>query len=165
MRRLLVGFLILGLMAGSVGMAEAQQRPAPRGASSRRVERTVQRDYGPYPAPVTGCNSALSYYACALIRTRTKEAFFTGKVTDVHGQPVYVEVEFWCGGYGTWYGTQCAPDAHFCGRTSTPIRFPPDAILAVYVGLPNSGLPAQTTCPANSVKTTGTISVTLSNRR
>src|SRR5688500_17602349 len=103
MRRFLIGLLVLGLMAGSAGIAEARQRPA----RPARVERTVERSYGPYPAPVTGCNAALDYFACALITTRTTESFFTAKVTDAHGQPVSVDVEPWCGGYGTWYGTQC----------------------------------------------------------
>lgn len=156
MRRFLVGFLVLGLLVGSVGAAHAaQERP--------RAERTVERSYGPYPAPVTGCNGALDTFACALILTRTTEAFFTAKVTDAHGQPVNVEMEVWCGGYGTWYGTECGPRARFCGETSTPIRFPPGAILAVHVGLPNGGVSEwpQTPCPAHLVKTTGTIKVTL----
>lgn len=160
MRRFLIGMVVLGLMAGSAGIAEAKQRPA-------RVERTVERNYGPYPAPVTGCNSALDYYACALITTRKTEAFFTAKVTDAHGQPVSVDVEPWCGGYGTRYGTPCGEAVRFCGETSKPVRFPPGAILAVYVGLPNGSLGGwpQTTCPAALVKTTGTISLTLSNLR
>ena len=165
MRRFLIGFLVLGLMAGSVGMAEAKE--GKQKAHPTRVERTVERNYGPYPAPVTGCNSALGYFACALITTRTTEAFFTAKVTDAHGLPVNVEVVPWCGGYGTWYGTRCGPKARFCGETSKPIRFRPGAILAVYVASPDSGVGGwpQTACPAHFVKTTGTISVTLSNKR
>lgn len=166
MRRLLIGVMVLGLMVGSTGMAEAKER-AKQGARPARVERTVQRTYGPYPAPVTGCNSALSTFACALVTTRTTEAFFTAKVTDAHGQPVSVDVEPWCGGYGTWYGTQCGKRVRFCGETSKPVRFPPGAILAVYVALGDGGGLGRgplADCPAGLVKTTGTISLTLSNR-
>ena len=160
MRAFLIGCMSLGLMAGFVGTAEASHKPKPK---PTRVERTVEARYGPYPAPVTGCNSALGKFACAIITTRPTEAFFTAKVTDAHGQPVFVQVEFWCGGYGTSVGYQCSQDAHFCGETRKPIRFPSGAKLAFYVGV-NNGWP-QTTCPAHSIKTTGTISVTLSNMR
>lgn len=145
MRRFLIGFLVLGLMAGSMGMAEAKERTRPA-----RVERTVQRSYGAYPAPVTGCNSALGSFACVILPTRPTEAFFTAKVTDAHGQPVFVEVK----GEGV--------HTRFCGETDEPIRFRPGTELHFFVALPNWGI--QLDCPAHSVKTTGTISVTLSNR-
>ena len=171
MRRYLIGFLVLGLMAGSVATAEAKKRPAKRqarqeakqnqktkqegkqeakqGASEPRVERTVEESYGPYPAPVTGCNSVLGPYACLIIPTDSREAFFTAKVSDAHGLPVFVEVR----GGGL--------NARFCGETKKPIRFRPGAELYFNVALPYWGI--QTHCPAHSIKTTGTISVTLSN--
>lgn len=163
MQRFLMSFLVLGLMAVSAGTADASQAPAKQGARPTRVERTVERSYGPYPAPVTGCNSALGPYACALITTRSTEAFFTAKVTDAHGLPVYVAVQFCRGGHGTSYGTICGGGAQFCGETSKPIRFPAGAKLYFHVGLTTGW--HQTPCPAHSVKTTGTISVTLSNLR
>lgn len=137
-----MGLLVLGLMAGTVGVAEATQRPT-------RLERTVERSYGSYPAPVTGCNSVLGSYACVIIPTRTSEAFFTAKVTDVHGQPVFVEVK--AGNVSR----------RFCGETTEAIRFKPGAELHFFVALPNWGI--QLDCPAHSIKTTGTISVTLAN--
>ena len=147
MKGFLIGVLVLGLMAGS-GMAEAKERRAKQ-APGPRVERTLERSYGPYPAPVTGCNSVLGPYACVIIPTRATEAFFTAKVTDAHGQPVSVEVR--AGGEYT----------QFCGETEQPIRIQPGAELHFFVGLPYSEI--QTDCPAHSVKTAGTISVTLSN--
>jgi hypothetical protein len=141
MRRFLIGFLILGLMAGSVGTAEA---------AKRRRARTVVASYGPYPGPVTGCNSPLGSFACLIIQTRTTEGFFTAKVSDAHGQPVFVEV---------YSGPQNV--ARFCGETTGPIRFQPGARLYFYVALPVWGV--QLACPAHSIKTTGTLRVTLSN--
>ena len=150
MRRFLISFLVLGLMAGSVATAEAnKKRNRPPKLEPTRIERTVEVSYGPYPAPVTGCNSALGSFACAIIPTQPHEAFFTAKVTDAHGQPVFVQVR--AGGRKT----------HFCGETKEPIRFQPSAELYFFVALPNWGI--QTDCPAHSIKTTGTISVTLSN--
>lgn len=147
MRRFLIGLLILGVMAGSAGIAQASA--GTQNAQPKRVERSVQRSYGAYPAPVTGCNTALGSYACVIIPTRKREAFFTARVTDAHGQPVYVEVR----GDGL--------ETHFCGETTDPIRFRPGAELHFFVALPNWGI--QLDCPAHSVKSTGSISVTLSN--
>lgn len=143
MKRFLIMFMILGLTVGSVATAEAKGKP-------RRVVRTVHGSYGPYPAPVTGCNSALGTFACLIIPTRRAEAFLTARAADTHGLPVFVEVR--SGGHRI--GT-------FCGKTSSPIRFEPGAQLEFLVALPVWGI--QLECPANSVKTVGTISVTLSN--
>ncbi len=154
MRRFLIGFLVLGLMVGSAATAEAKKRrPKPANSQPTRVERTVEGTYGPYPAPVIGCNSALGTYACLIVATHSTEAFFTAKVTDAHGQPVYVEV----------LGTH-GESARFCGETTQPIRFTPGAKLEFHLALRYAWVPGvQLYCPANSIKTTGTISVTLSN--
>jgi hypothetical protein len=148
MRRFWIGFLVFGMMAGSTGVVEAKQE-ATQNARPQRVERTVEGRYGAYPAPVTGCNSPLGSFACVIIRTRATEAFFTAKVTDAHGQPVYVQVR----GVGL--------ETHFCGETKRPIPIRPGIELHFFVAVPNWGI--QLDCPAHSVKTTGTISVTLAN--
>jgi hypothetical protein len=148
----LIVLLILGLMAGAVATAEAKKKPKPKPQPKPiRVERTVEESYGPYPAPVTGCNSALGPFACAIIPTRPTESFFTAKVTDAHGQPVFVQVSRRGGG----------DIARFCGKTKGPIGFVGGTELVFYVALPVWGV--QTDCPAHSIKTTGTISVTFSN--
>ncbi len=153
LRRFLVLFMVFGLMAGAVATAEAKKRPKPKPKPAPvRIERTVEGSYGPYPAPVTGCNEALGSFDCLTIRTLPTEAFFTAKVTDAHGQPVFVEVEY-PGGHDL---------ATFCGRTNKPIRFTPGTELSFYVGLAMR-VGVQTDCPAHSIKTTGTIIVTLSN--
>lgn len=143
MKRILIVFMTLGLLVGAVATAEAKKE-------KRRIERTVEASYGPYPAPATGCNEPLGAWACASISTRENEAFFTAKVTDAHGLPVFVEVRDGMGSY-----------AFFCGETTDPIAFEPGATLQFHVAL-NNWL-VSTHCPAHRVKTTGTISVTLSN--
>jgi hypothetical protein len=149
MKRFLIMFMVLGLVAGSVATAEAKKAKKPI-----RVERTVEGSYGPFPAPVTGCNEPLGAWACLRIPTHATEAFFTAKVKDVHGQPVFVEVDaFGENGHSNV--------ARFCGEMNEPIRFEPGAELVFYVALPVWGV--QLECPAHSIKTTGTISVTLSN--
>ncbi|HVE92624.1 MAG TPA: hypothetical protein VNE62_10065 [Actinomycetota bacterium] len=71
-------------------------------------------------------------------------------MTDTHGQPVYVEV----------FGDSRV--GQFCGETSEPVYFRPGSTLEIYVGLA-TGRVSGHTCPANIIKTSGTIRVTLSN--
>ncbi len=149
MKRFLVMLLILGLLAGSVATAGAK-----KGKKRARVERTVEGSYGAYPAPVTGCNEPLGSWACLVVKPRLSERFFTAKVKDAHGQPVFVEV--WNGDDGVI--------ARFCGETTKPIAFDPYDSLEFHVALENWPPSFGPNCLANRVKTTGTISVTLSNR-
>jgi hypothetical protein len=151
MRRFVILFIAIGLMAGAVATAEAKKKPKPKPQPKPiRFERTVEGSYGSYPAPVTGCNSLLGTWACLVVPTRSTEAFFTAKVMDTHGQPVFVQVNG--GGVAV---------ARFCGETQEPVRFAPGMTLDFMVGLPTWGI--QTDCPQHSVKSTGTINVTLSN--
>src|SRR5688500_6292590 len=100
-------FLILGLLAGTVATAGAK-----KGRKRARVERTVEGNYGAYPSPVTGCNEPVGPYACLIVESRPAERFFTAKVADSHGQPVFVEV-------ASSYGLNVT----FCGETTKPIAF------------------------------------------
>lgn len=147
MKRSVVLLMVLGLVAGSVTTAEATQAKGPT-----RVERTVEGSYGPFPAPVTGCNGVLDPFACLIVPTRSNERFFTAKVSDVHGQPVFVQVR-----------SNGRTIAVFCGETTKPIAIEPGAGLEFFLVLPMWPAEARPECPANRVKTTGTISVTLSN--
>ena len=72
-------------------------------------------------------------------------------MTDTHGLPVFVEV------HGVY---ENGGVARFCGETKNPIPVSPGSQLEFHVGL-NNWLPSAD-CPAHRVKTTGTISVTLS---
>lgn len=147
MKRFLIVAVVLGVTVGSLTTAEAKKKqPA-------RFERTVVDSYGPYPAPVTGCNEPMGSYSCVSIATHLypRERFFTAKVTDAHGLPVFVEVR----------GGSAGVVATFCGETKSPVAFEPGSWLQFHVGL-NHWIPSGH-CPANRIKTTGTISVTLSN--
>lgn len=146
-RRALTSTLALGLIFGALGAAEAKP--------SAPTKRTVHGSYGPYPAPVTGCNAPLGTYACMIVTARSDETYFSAKVADTHGQPVFVEVLVYSGGL--------VDDVTFCGQTGRPIRIPAFAQLEVNVGLLRNRV--TTDCPANRVKTTGSITVTLSNMR
>ena len=147
MRRFLILVMVLGLIAGSVTTAEAAKKTR----KPLRVERTVEASYGPYPSPVTGCNGVMDPFACLILPTRASESFFTAKVTDLHGQPVFVQVK---SAGRTWA---------FCGETTEPIAFEPGSDLHFFLAIPNWPLEMHLECPANRIKTTGTISVSLSN--
>lgn len=145
-KRIVVMVMSLALLSGALGTAEA--------AKDRRVERTVQGSYRAYPTPVTGCNSVSGPWACLIVRTRPAEAFFSATVADAHGQPVLVNVYSQRGHLTT-----------FCGRTRRPVAFAPGATLSFDVGQGRAPFTAVLPCPQRIVKTTGTIRVTLSNRR
>lgn len=148
MKRLLITFLVLGLVAGSVTSAGAKKRVP------NRVERTVEATYDAPFVPMTVCGdwSGLTW-GCVHVPTRKTEAFFTAKATDAHGLPVAVAV----------YSANGMANGVFCGKTSDSIGFPPGAELTFVVG-PHWPFPAHTDCPTARTATTGTISVTLSNR-
>ncbi|HVE93235.1 MAG TPA: hypothetical protein VNE62_13190, partial [Actinomycetota bacterium] len=96
-------------------------------------------------------NEVLGTYACLIIPTEATEAYLTAKVTDTHGQPVYFEVS----------SDNGSTVRRFCGETSGPVYFRPGSTLEFDVGLSRGFV--QHDCPANSIKTIGTIRVTLSN--
>jgi hypothetical protein len=144
MKRFLILFFVLGVIAASTAVAEA------KGTEPKRVERTVEAAYGPYPAPVTGCSEPLGSFACMIVQTRTSESYFTAKVTDAHGQPVFVEVKG---------GTR----ARFCGETEEPIRFQPGSSLEFHLALENHPGEIGLDCPVNRIKSTGKIRITFSN--
>lgn len=143
MKRFLLVFLVLGLGVGSLTTANAADKPA-------RAQRTVTGSYGPYPAPVTGCNSPLGAFACMIVHARPNERLFVAEVKDAHGLPVYVDV---------YSGHERVGE--FCGKTRKPIAVRPGSDLRIHVGLPLWGV--RFACPQHSVKSIGTISVTLSN--
>lgn len=146
-RRALTSTLALGLTFGALGAAEAKPSAA--------TKRTIHGSYGAYPTPVTACNEPTvtsGTWACLIVQTRANEAFFTAEVKDAHGQPVQVNV------YSAGH------HASFCGKTDRPIPIRPGSTLEFDIGqgrAPFTPLP----CPQHIVKTTGTITVTLSNRR
>lgn len=145
MKRIVVVLMSLGLLAGALGTAEA---------GNKRVERTVQGSYQPYPTPITGCNSLTGPWACLIVKTRPTEAFFSATVADASGQPVLVNVH----SQDEWLTS-------FCGQTSRPIAIRPGSTLSFDIGQGRAPFSTDLRCPQHVLKTTGTIKVTLSNRR
>ncbi len=77
MRRSLIIFTVVGLMAASGATAGAEE-------SSRPLERTVEARYlGPW-LPVGGSPCAIGA-GCVIIETDPTETSLTAKVTDAHG--------------------------------------------------------------------------------
>ena len=151
MKRYLILSMVLGLLAGSVASAEAKRTSKPT-----RVERTVEGSYSPTSTPFTTCSDPGGSLACFVVSARSTEAFFTAKVTDAHGQPVFVQVN---GGHR----------ATFCGETTRPISFEPGSSLEFRIepityfwSNWGTGWVGPIDCPYR-LRTTGTISVTLSN--
>ncbi len=154
MKRFLIMFMVLGLIAGAASTAGAtKNRP-------KRVERTVEGNYGAVPEPFTGCNADRGSFACVVVDARPTEAFFSAKVMDAHGQPVFVQVV-------TQGGERVA---NFCGETTHPLSFNAGSTLEFLIepspyffshwGVEWVG---PLDCPYR-MKTSGSISVTLSNR-
>ncbi|MCA1705763.1 MAG: hypothetical protein LC808_21865 [Actinobacteria bacterium] len=148
MKRYLIVFMILGLIAGSVATAEAKKVQKPT-----RTERTVE---GSYASPFLPGNSWCKPHnglGCVTIETRKDETFLTGKVVDAHGQPVlgWVVSEDTSRGSGQWIH-----HGSFCGETHKPIAFPRGVDVYLVIG-------AETLPECPMFGTTGTVSVTLSN--
>ena len=153
MKRFLIMVMVFGLIVGSVATAEAKRR-------QKRVQRTVEVRYsGPWlPFGTRVCDAPASGIGgCADLETHATERFLSAKVTDAHGQPVFVEVTGWI-----------ADSPHpielgdFCGETDAPISFDPGTSLQLWVGQHIWHPGAVGTC-GGTMGTTGTISVTLSN--
>ena len=153
MKRFLMLVVILGLIAGTVATAEAEQ--------AGRQERTVEGSYATQFVPFNVWCKRQGGVGCVTIDTRKSEAFLTAKAVDAHGQPVLVEVwgEDTYRGPGYWidYGS-------FCGETDEPIAF--DRGVDVYLVVGYFWLtdlaPSLAKCRP-TFGTTGTVSVTLSN--
>lgn len=155
MKRFLIMFMVLGLIAGSASTAGASKK------MPKRVERTVEGEYGPVPEPLTGCNPGRTSFTCVVVEARPAETFFTAKITDAHGQPVFVQV---LTKQGVRIGT-------FCGETTRPVPFEAGATLEFVIEpIPNFWSHwlldwlGPLDCPYR-LKTSGSISVTLSNLR
>ena len=155
MKRFLVVFLIAGLLAGSVATAEAKRKKAKK-KKAPRVERTVEGHYG----PLAGCNTIVTgSLACIVVKTNPTEAFFTAKVADAHGQPVFVQV-FNSGGGRV---------RTFCGETTRPVSLDPGSTLEFRIAptpyfFNHWGWEwlGPLDCPYR-IHTSGSITVTLSN--
>lgn len=156
MKRFLIMFMVLGLVAGSVATAEAKRK------RPHRIERNVVGTYGtqfvPFSGLVTSPCAQEGAIGCVTVEARAEEKFLTAKVTDAHGQPVLVTVDSW-----DPYSETSIQYGSFCGETEKPIRFPQGVELRFSPGYWDPYLPTPWAhCPPG-FGTTGTISVTLSN--
>lgn len=155
MKRFLILFMILGLIAGSVATAEAEQ------AGRKRVMRTIEGSYATQFVPFNVVCKQHGGVGCVTIETRKDEAFLTGKAVDAHGQPVLVSVRgpdpYGRAGYWIDYGS-------FCGETDEPIAFDRGVDVHLVIGYfwLSDLVPSLERCRP-MFGTTGTVSVTLSN--
>lgn len=158
MKRFLILVIALGLIAGSVATAEAGRKAKKPNRDERTVTGSYKTQFVPYGSLVYGPCTHPDANACVRIQTEAGESSFTAKVSDAHGQPVMVTVTS-PGSNTEWfeYGT-------FCGETKEPISFDPGVDLVFHIGYWDPYLPTELpNCPPG-LGTTGTVSVTLSDR-
>jgi hypothetical protein len=152
MKRSIVLFLVLGMIFGSIASAEAAKKKKPK-----KVSRTVEGSYDLPPLVIAGTCSQTGAIGCVAIQTGPTEKYLTaGSVTDQHGQDVLVSVSAntdGATGDDVTFGT-------FCGEITEPIEFEPGVQLHLWVGAIDPGFAG---CPPGAAST-GTVSVTLSNR-
>ena len=155
MKRFLILFTVLGLVAGLMATAEAKKPPK---RDERSAEGTYDTQFVPFSGLVTASCANADAVGCVVIDTQSNEAYFTAKVADAHRQPVLVTVTDVGNEFGPTrtYGT-------FCGETEEPIAFDRGEELKFWPGYWDPWLPTNwPSCPPG-FGTTGTISVTLSN--
>lgn len=152
MNRILTMLMIAILSVGSITVAEARKNP-PR--HERTVEGTYNGTWLPFGNRVCASTGGVG---CMTVTAKAGESYLTAKVTDAHGQPVFVSVYEQVSD-ADWdevppfYGS-------FCGTTTQPIRIRPGSTYELWVGYWDPWIPS---C-VPGMATVGTVSVTLSNR-
>jgi hypothetical protein len=148
MRRALVLMIVLGLVLGSVAVADAKKKP-------KRTTRTAEGAYDAPPLVVAGTCAQTGAVGCVLFATGADESYVTAKVTDQHGLPVLVQVSANTDGNtgdDVTFGS-------FCGETTEPIKIDPGVELHFWVGAASTAIRG---CPPG-IATSGTVSATFSN--
>lgn len=150
MKKVLVLFLVLGLVFGSIATAEAGKK------KRKKVTREVQGGYDAPALIAVGTCAQTGAIGCVAIVTGPKEKYLSATVNDAHGQPVYVAVSADTDGDNS----DDATFGSFCGTTEKPIEVTPGTELHLWVGFtPDPGFAG---C-VPGIATTGTIDVKLSN--
>lgn len=154
MKKLVVLFLIMGLVFGSLATAEAGKKKKKK-KKPQKVERKAEGTYAA-PATLVGSCSQTDGIGCMGIMSGPEETFITAKVTDNHGQPVAIRVSADLDGDNsteTTYGD-------FCGETEEPMQVDPGVELIFWVG--RVDVAAANGC-APGVGTQGSMEVVFSN--
>ena len=144
MKRLMVTFLVLGLVFASVATAEAAKKKKPKKPYVRVVEGTYDN-----PAPGIGGIVTLNGAGGTLdVPTGAKEYYMSVEVIDGSGQNTY---------FGIAEGGSIV--AGGCGKTAEPMSITPGGAYNITVTM-GPGLEAP---DCVGVATTGTIKVTLTS--
>lgn len=142
MKRFLIMFMVLGLVAGSIATAEAGKKKKKKAPYVRVVEGTYAN-----PAPGIGGVGTLSGAGGTLdVPTAANEYYMSVEVTDDSGQDTYFSI----GADATFAGGGCT-------KTESPFPITPGTAYSIIVTI-GPGLD-DPTCAG--VATSGTIKVTL----
>ena len=161
MKRIVVFMMIVGLVAGSMTVAEAKKKKKPKPVPTPvKVERVVEiaYDHPSIGATVAGLGGGypVGFPESVEVPTASEETYFKIEIIDDSGQKVAGYI-----GQGDVNGDGLNNDLYgnFCGAHPEPIPLaaPGSPIVGIYAysGTCEDGTP--------SVMTTGTIKITLSN--
>ena len=147
MKRFVIMFMILGLLAGSIATAEAAKKKK----KVVKIERVVEFEYQcPCPGVIqlgTALNGDPNLGGGA-IPVGGDDLYLTGEAVDATGGAVAVSIQ-----QDDGTGAN-APTGDFCTTTEAPMPLVPGREIRVFIGL-------ATICPSTPVG--GTITFTLSN--
>lgn len=150
MKKVIAAAMVLGMIVGSVGIAEAGKKKK----KPVKVTREAQGTYTSTVVVAAGNCTQTDAVNCPRIATGSTESYFTAKVTDASGQAVPVAVKADKDGDGATETLYAA----FCGETTEPVAFDPGVELTFWVGI--SPDTASLGCTPG---TQGTVDVVLSN--
>jgi hypothetical protein len=149
MKRFLIMFMVLGLVAGSIATAEAGKKKKPV-----KTTREAQATYSSTIVVAAGNCTQADAINCPRIPSGPGEIYMTAKVTDATGQAVPVAVKADLDGDNateTLYGT-------FCGETAEPMLIDAGAEITFWIGIS-----PDTAALGCAPGTTGTVDVVFSN--
>lgn len=151
MKRYLILIMVLGLIFGAVGTAEAGKKKKKK---QKKVEREATGTYTSTVVVAIGTCSQQDAINCVRIPSGPKEKYVTASVNDATGQAVPVAVKADLDGDNT---TETLYGA-FCGETEEPIEVDPGVEVTFWVGIT-----VDTAGLACAPPTEGSIDVVFSN--